>query len=169
MTLCAVVLLLLPPPEPYPEVSIRGQEAPDEGFNQSLLCWALDAHQMSPISSAGQVSLLVAGPAGGIVEINDFVAGFLCPTPANRLPCREGEKFVTGTVLNSTKIKAKPSNWVSFALLIWEIQHREKLFVLLGWQMASTNFSHCISQFRLSLSCPALLSSLMVFLRFARF
>lgn len=33
--------------------------------------------------------------------------------------------------------------------------------------MASPNFSPCISQFRLVLSCPALLSSLMIFLGFA--
>lgn len=107
MTLGAVVPLLLPPPQPNPEVSIGGQEAPDQCLEQPLLRRALDAHQVSPVGPAGQVSLLVAGPAGGIVEINDFVAGFLRATPANRLPCREGEKAVTGMALNSTEIKIK--------------------------------------------------------------
>lgn len=42
-----------------------------------------------------------------------------------------------------------------------------KVSCVLGWQMASPNFSHCISEFRLVLSCPALLSSLTIFLGFA--
>lgn len=123
MTLGAVVLLLLPSPEPYPEVPIGRQEAPDERFNQSLLRGALDAHQMPPISPAGQVSFLIAAPAGGVVEINDFIAGFLRATPANRLPCGEGEKTLKGMVLNEAKIKGETAIWMNFVLFRWKTQH----------------------------------------------